>query len=533
MDEANDDKLLAGVDLHHSIDAIFINSPLKNYDHAKRYNDFTLPVLGLGYIATYAQQQGLNVAVLDAEANGVGISRIIELVRRHKPRWVGLNLLAPTYRYSIEILQGIDTDVKVMLGGHQAKAMPDTILMDEHITRIDALILGEAEYRTAAILKNIDSRETLPHVYWRSDEGRGQRRQSSLAADANKHYWLAPDINTLPFINREFLVQDPFTTREGIIEANLVGSRGCPYDCAFCGAALSANRDISIRTRSARNIIEEMQYLNEKKKVTAFRFVDDLFLASPRFMKEWTSAFRESGIGNRWSWDATGRINILAKVGDQMLDEVRDTGCREIALGIESGSERVLQYMGKRIDTSMTVKVVDDLTKRGINVKGYFIFGYPTETRADLDQSIELIKQLWDISDGNEGTFRCSVFEFRPYPGTPEWERIMRSGRYRTKDLLRYESVDLTQEGNLDEMLDRDEFNFSVNMQFGDVPIPEVRQELSKIMIEQKRRLLVPQKEQKNTSHNELQHVNEPKDTPESDVLEPDHVQRMNLAARL
>jgi anaerobic magnesium-protoporphyrin IX monomethyl ester cyclase len=63
----HDEHQLAGVDAMRSVDAIFINSPLKNYDIATRYNDFTLPVLGLGYIATYACHQGLNVAVLDAE----------------------------------------------------------------------------------------------------------------------------------------------------------------------------------------------------------------------------------------------------------------------------------------------------------------------------------------------------------------------------------------------------------------------------------------------------------------------------------
>ncbi len=531
MSEEKGERLLAGIDLSRRIDAVFINSPLKNYDSEKRYNDFTLPVLGLGYIATYAQERGFNVAVLDAEANGVGISRIVNLVNTYKPRWVGLNLLAPTYRYSVQILHELDPKIQVMLGGHQAKAMPEIILADKNIPRIDALILGEAEYRTAAILEDISRRAELPNVYWRADDRTS--RQSALPLDADKKYWLAPDINTLPFINRDFLTQDPFRTRDGVIEANLVGSRGCPYDCAFCGAALSANRDISIRTRDPHNIIEEMQQLNDKYGVTAFRFVDDLFLASPRFMREWTSAFRESGIGNKWSWDATGRINILAKVGDQMLDEVRDTGCREIALGIESGSERVLQYMGKRIDTDMTIKVVRDLTERGINVKGYFIFGYPTETRDDLNKSTELIERLWKVSDCNSGTFRCSVFEFRPYPGTPEWDRIMHSGRYKAKDLLRYQSVDLTEEGHLNEMLERDEFNFSVNLQFGEVPIPEVRKALSEIMIEQKQRLLAD-KERENLQKEEFSSAAlEKQDVAKEVEIEPDHVQRIGLAVRI
>ena len=71
--------------------------------------------------------------------------------------------------------------------------------------------------------------------------------------------WLAPDINTLPFVDRTYFAQDPFLSESGPIEANMVGSRGCPYDCSFCGAALSANPDISIRTRDPQNIIDEME----------------------------------------------------------------------------------------------------------------------------------------------------------------------------------------------------------------------------------------------------------------------------------
>ena len=73
-------ELLAGIQVARSVDLILINSPLKNYDYAPRYNDFTLPVLGLGYIATYAHQAGFNVAVLDAEALGLGVSRIVSII---------------------------------------------------------------------------------------------------------------------------------------------------------------------------------------------------------------------------------------------------------------------------------------------------------------------------------------------------------------------------------------------------------------------------------------------------------------------
>jgi radical SAM superfamily enzyme YgiQ (UPF0313 family) len=485
MNGKRDGELLAGVDPTRPIDLILINSPLKNYDFSPRYNDFTLPVLGLGYIATYAHQAGFNVAVLDAEALGLGISRIVALINAHAPRWVGLNLLAPTYRCSLEILQGLDPDICIMLGGHQAKAMPQRILHDPTLPRIDALILGEGEYRAVALLQDLLIRKYLPHVWWRDEAGthEGKKRGNDGTP------WLAPNISTLPFVDRAYFAQDPFLNENGLIEANMVGSRGCPYDCSFCGAALSANPDISIRTRDPQNIIDEMEAVAQQYSATAFRFVDDLFLASPPFMKKCLKLFTEQGIGSKYVWDATGRINILNRAPESLLDLLQEAGCREVALGIESGSDRMLRYIDKRITPNMVRTAFRRLTSRGIHVKGYFILGFPTETQEDVDATEHIIQDLWEIAEHQPGSFRCSVFEFRPYPGTPEWYRLMQTGKYTEQQLLQYEAVDLTGNGTMRAMLDRDEFNFSVNLQFGEVPIDKVRETLTRITLAQKHRM--------------------------------------------
>jgi len=145
-------ELVAGADLTHSLDALFVNAPLRDYAQRPRVNDFTLPVLGMGYLATYAARHGFNVGVLDAEAHGLGIECTIRTVNDLAPRWVGFNLLAPTYEISARIAAGLDADIKIMLGGHQAKAMPAEILTDPRMVRCVALVLGEGETRVAELL---------------------------------------------------------------------------------------------------------------------------------------------------------------------------------------------------------------------------------------------------------------------------------------------------------------------------------------------------------------------------------------------
>ncbi|MGW0885904.1 phage portal protein [Streptomyces sp. NPDC002671] len=291
---------------------------------------------------------------------------------------------------------------------------------------------GEADLRFAALLEDEQRRRELPEVLWR-DPLLGTTGMGT--ADARtKARMLGPDINSLPYVDRAFLPQDPYraapsvTDRrlaacrgsewlaaaavDGHVEANIVGSRGCPYNCGFCGAAWSANPDVKIRVRSAENIIGELDMLHDEHGVTAFRFVDDLFLGVRDVIYEHMKTF------------ADHRINVLDRLKDHDLDVLVANGLREVALGIESGSNRMLQAMDKRITTEMTERVTRRLLERGIGVKGYFILGYPGETRDDLDATVRHIRKLWDIADRSPGGLRASVFEFRPYPGTPVWKAL-------------------------------------------------------------------------------------------------------------
>lgn len=499
--------LISGADTTRTLDALFINAPLRDYGLRPRTNDYTLPVLGMAYIATFAQLAGFNVGILDAEAHGLGIGETAKIVNGAAPRWAAMNLLAPTYEMSARIADQLDPAIALMVGGHHAKALPDRILADPRMRNLRALVLGEGELRVVALLEDEQRRRELPGVIWR-DPILGTRA-TGIAGPRTSARMLGPDINMLPYVNRAFLPQDPYqaaptsTDRRiaasrgserlaaaavnGHQEANIVGSRGCPYNCTFCGAAWSANPDVTIRVRSPENIIGELDQLHHEYGVSAFRFVDDLFLGVRDVIHEHMKAFAEHSIGDRYVWDATGRINVLDRLSDDDLDVLVSNGLREVALGIESGSDRILKAMDKRINAEMTERVARRLLSHGIGVKGYFILGFPGESREDLSATVQHIRNLWDIADHNPGDLRASVFEFRPYPGTPVWTTLVDAG-HNPDDLLAYGDVDLTQDGADESMRQRDEFNFSVGVQFGDVPLGQVRAALAKLTREQHER---------------------------------------------
>src|ERR1700733_2492577 len=277
--------LIRGADLTRTVDVLLINAPLRDYSQRPRVNDYTLPVLGMAYIATYAAAHGHNVGVLDAEAHGLGITETITVINDLAPRWAGFNLLAPTYEISARIAAGLDPQIMVMLGGHQAKAMPGEILADPRMAPCRALVLGEAETRVAALLDDHHSRGDLPGVMWLDPV---LHTPVTGGTPGSSHH-LAPDINALPFVNRVYLAQDP-RMLSGRMQASMVGARGCPYNCSFCGAAVSANPDVTIRVRDARNILAEMDQ-PRAAGVTAFRFVDDPFLGARRGIETLMTAF--------------------------------------------------------------------------------------------------------------------------------------------------------------------------------------------------------------------------------------------------
>jgi anaerobic magnesium-protoporphyrin IX monomethyl ester cyclase len=454
---------------------VFVNAPLRDYNERPRVNDFTLPVLGMAYLATYAAARGHNVGVLDAEAHGLGIAETAELINQLRPRWAGFNLLAPTYQISATIATALDPDIKVMLGGHQAKAMPVEILADPRMANCHALVIGEAETRVAEMLDDPSRRGDLPGVMWIDPI---LKTPVTGGIPGNSHH-LAPDIDALPFVDRAYLVQDPRVIH-GRQQANMVGARGCPYNCSFCGAAVSANPDVTIRVRNPRNILAEMDALRSAG-VTAFRFVDDLFLGARRVIETMMQPFAVEKVGDWAAWDATGRINVLDRLSDAELERLAANGLREVALGIESGSRRMLEYIDKRITPEMAANVVRRLAERGINVKGYFILGFPAETTTEIDATETLIHSLWQLTDKLPGTFTASVFEYRPYPGTPDWHRLMATGKYTPAQLLNYSAVDLTGTGIDELMHKRDEFTFSINLQLSDAPIPYIRAALVRL----------------------------------------------------
>lgn len=133
------------------------------------------------------------------------------------------------------------------------------------------------------------------------------------------------------------------------------------------------------------------------------------------------------------------------------LSGLKDTGCRELFIGIESGSPRILKRIHKTHDLEKIMVVIERLLSANINIKGYFIFGFDGENREDMQMTHNLAKKLKEVSQKYTANFRVSVFQYRPYHGTEMYDDMITKGV----------DIGLTRENSeLSEIIGRSQFNF-------------------------------------------------------------------------
>ena len=133
------------------------------------------------------------------------------------------------------------------------------------------------------------------------------------------------------------------------------------------------------------------------------------------------------------------------------LRDLFDSGCRELFIGIEAGSPRVRKQINKLGTREDIVKVIYHVLEQGIDVKGYFIYGFPDETEEDYCATFDLAKELKSISLKTKGNFRTSVFQFRPYHGTRLYNEL----------IVKYGKIDECEPNeSISSAIGRSQFNF-------------------------------------------------------------------------
>lgn len=412
---------------------LLLNSPI--YGKRSEAEETYLPPLGLGYIATHLQEADIDVEIIDCVKARFGIKEIHSLLKGKVPDFIGINIFTQNYDIVKSIVENCPVSSTFIIGGQVVKSIYSEILQWNVKNKL-VLVIGEGELILPSILS-------------------GKCEEAPIFVDHDKRVYVVnqnskyfPTDLTSVHLNRAFLCEEIVVNHYEQKEAAIITSRGCMYNCAFCGGARSLNHDITIRQRKPQDVASEIkEIMVSHPDVVCIRVLDDLFLRDAGNMINAINIF--NGFKNL-NWRGMAHVLSFIRSFD-LLDSLKDSGCRELFLGIESGSERIRKHINKVGTVDQILTVVTAILKAGIDVKGYFIYGFPTETEEDFDATYQLAASLKKISINTRGSFRSSVFQFRPYHGTQLYKEIMESGQ-------KIDSI--TSNPSISNIKGRSQFNF-------------------------------------------------------------------------
>ena len=414
---------------------LLFNSPI--YWESTSDSENYLPPFGLGYIATYLEASGIHVELIDGVKKHLGAEDIIKIIEKKSPDFIGINIFTQNYDIVKFIIENISIKCVAFIGGQVVKSIYNDILQWK--TKADLIaIIGEGEYIIPALVDNTCVEAPIQSI----------ANNKAYIVNNNSVYF-PKNISDIK-INREYLSDEIIINHYGEKEASIITSRGCPYNCAFCGGANSLNLDIAIRNRTKDSIVTEIsEILSIYPEVSSIRILDDLFL------KNRNSFISANNIFSRFtnlSW--RGMIHTLSLLNSSdMIGILCKSNCRELFMGIESGSESIRKRINKLGTPSDVIFVAKTILESGIDLKGYFIFGFPNETKKDFDATYNLAYKIKEISMKTEGSFRTSVFQFRPYHGTQLYNQLIQN------NLLPHHSIKPNKD--ISVFPGRNQFNFS------------------------------------------------------------------------
>lgn len=389
---------------------VLINSPLF-WERTNEEEEYLSP-LGLAYIATYLKKVGLEVLLLDSVKERLGVEDILKQVSEIKPEFVGINVFTQNYELVQYIIEKMSIQCECFVGGQVVKSIYETILDWKTSNKVN-IIIGEGELIIPAIVLENCKEKPIEHL----------DNKFVYKVDMNSQYF-PEDISKI-YLDRSFLKDEIINNHYGEKEAAIITSRGCAYDCAFCGGARGLNKDISIRMKDVESVKHEIAEICDLyPDLKSIRILDDLFLRNETSISQAADIFQEF---SQLHW--RGMVHVLSLI--KCLDKIqllKNCNCKELFVGIESGSNTIRKRINKLGDISSVISVIRELLIHGIDVKGYFMYGFPDETQEDMEETYKLACELRNISEKCEGTFRPSVFQFRPYHGTRLYNEILEKG---------------------------------------------------------------------------------------------------------
>lgn len=415
---------------------LIVNSPLFRETNLL-YDEDSLPPLGLGYIASELQRRGIEVQLIDAVDQRIPLVDLVSTINYLRPEFLAVNIFTTNRGLVQEVIESISINTHIIIGGLSTKDLYKSIFQWKTSNKID-VVIGDGELICPDIVNDCLAEEPFAI----------SENRRAFKVDGGSRYFVQ-DISTVS-VNRNFFLNEPVKHPFGFTEANIVTSRGCIYSCTFCAASRVLNREFPIRERSKESIIAELTDIAHRyPKVTSIRVLDDLFLKTKDSIEKAIEVFSVFPL----KWRSMAHVNTFNSVDLKMLESLKNSGCSELFIGIESGSPKILREIKKTYNLDVTTSNLARVLQAGIKIKGYFIYGFPGETKQDMEMTYQLAKKLFDVAQEYGSQFRTSVFQYRPYHATAIYNDLVAKG-------VDLDAQQLAPNQELSHLVGRIQFNF-------------------------------------------------------------------------
>lgn len=327
-------------------------------------------------------------------------------ILEYKPSVVGISATSQNFTSACvvaKLAKEASNQIVVIVGGPHPSMVGKEVL---NCPDIDVGVKGEGEKTLVELLHAIKSGKGFDRI-----RGIVYRKERRLVENPPREF--IEDLDSLPFPheNAPEVLKDydlyPITAFR-----NIFAVRGCPYNCFFCGSRKIWSR--RVRFRSPENVVSEIKGL-QRMGLRLIHFDDDTFGISKEYIRNLCNAIIENCPEIKWSCE------LHAKLADEAtISLMKAAGCHSIDLGIESGNNEILKAMRKQITIEEALVACDLIKKHGIELKSFFIVGFPQETEETLNDTLEAMKKT------RSDVLIYSVFT--PYPGTEAFEFCREKG---------------------------------------------------------------------------------------------------------
>lgn len=369
------------------------------------------PPLGILSLAAYLHRESdAQVDILDLTFRKKPFDYLREGLSARRYDVVGVSVMTSMVRdakRASTIARETNPQSLIIWGGPHPTVLPDDTLALPHV---DAVVIGEGEETLLELVQRGGDPSGVTGIWYKTADGDFVRNPPrSLIQDLSALPWPARDAVDMRTYTRAWYsltAADPT-----LLGTSLITSRGCPYVCTYCQPTLRQLFGKKVRRRSVDDVLDELVHLKETYGLNAFMFEDDTFIIHRRWIKEFSARLKEMNLGLRWGCNV--RADLVTR---ELLEPMVKAGLAQINMGIESGTQRILDQIYDKRNTIEDVRQAVSIAKSlGLKVGGYFMIGAPTETEEEIERTIRFAARL----PIDEAAFNITT----PLPGTYLWEQ--------------------------------------------------------------------------------------------------------------